>query len=511
MGPEEGLQLRLQAPAIRMPWQVRVLRWAVVTLISLLGTTALLLSVPDIARSVRQQVPVIRCLYPYPLQDDPSFNIALVEFEMKDEAGRRLPGQDGRIISNDLYRRLKASIRELNLPISSDIGPGPYPCPIRGGTKEEVAQAAALFARKVNADVLIYGSIAKKERFGEIDPEFYVNYTGFAEGIEMVGEYQIGKPLRVDIPIRETDLELGQNKALQARNTALVNLVIGLAEYSLDDYDQALEHFQAAEAEKEWLKSQGKEIVYLMIGNAYGRKAGQTFLLTDETYQELLGKAEEAYQQALTVNPQYARGQLGMASILYQQALGSLDIVAYDLDKLSIVEQLYRDLLSRTDLPARAHIPAKAHYGLGQVYMARGFYAKSVLENNLGSDLPAGLSSQQEFARAAEEFEQVIAYHETGEEALFSVASQAHAGLGYLARLNGDFEQAIEHVQKAIDLSSPYYRVRFYALLGDTYTIFGDCENAVQAYQDGIAFAETTGDEKTIEQLERILQKINCP
>jgi tetratricopeptide (TPR) repeat protein len=111
-----------------------------------------------------------------------------------------------------------------------------------------------------------------------------------------------------------------------------------------------------------------------------------------------------------------------------------------------------------------------------------------------------------------EEFNQVIADQQAGDDGvLLSVTSQSHASLGMIARNNGDFESAVAHIEDAIELSSPYYRVRFYALLGDTYSLSGDCKNAVQAYQDGIAFAETTGDGKTIDQLEEILAALNCP
>ncbi len=504
MGPEEGLQLQIRPPAVELPIQVKVLRWTIAAAFSLLATTALLLQIPDIARAVRLQVPGIRCAIPYPLQDDPSFNVAFVEFSMKDENGRPIAGKDGQTIANDLYRRMQAGVKDLNLPVSYDLGVSPYPCPIRGDTPEAMAAQAERFARQVNADVLVYGSVVKKGQFGEIDPEFFVNYTGFSEGIEVVGDHQIGKPLRVDLPIKESDLELGQNKALKARNTALINLVIGLAEYALDDYDAALQRFDTAEAEQDWLKSQGKEVVYLMIGNANGRKAGQVSLLTDDSYQEYLSQAKKAYEQALAINPGYARGQLGMAGILYQQGLGPLNQVKFDLSLLGAAEDTYRNLLAQPDLPPSAHIQAKAHFGLGQIYMARAFYAQTLTDSN-----ESGIGTPgEEFARAQAEFEQVVALQEDGETALLSMASQSHANLGMIARTRGEPDRAIDEIKKAIDLSSPYYRVRFYALLGDTYRQAGRVAQAVQAYQDGIAYAETSGDENSIEQLQGILQTI---
>lgn len=513
MGPEEGLQLQLKLPGVMIPWQMKVLRWIIAGVFSLLGITALLLQVPDIARAVRQQVPWVRCTYPYPLREDPSFNVAMLEFSMVDEAGRRTGGEDGRKVAQDLYRRLTASIDELNLPLSYDLGSAPYPCPIRGDSPEEIAKEAEQFAHKVRADILIYGLIIDHGEYGEINPEFYVNYEGFLQGIEVVGEHQIGKPLRVDLPIQEADLELGRNKALKARNTALVNLVIGLAEYSLDDYDAALEHFKAAEAEAGWLKSQGKEIVYLMIGNAYMSMADQVFILPeeaqDETRNAFLDQAQAAYEQALAINPQYARGQLGMASILYLWALGPLDGGEYDLGMLNQAEQQYSDLLSWSDIPVSAHIPAKVHFGLGQIYMVRGDYALKVMKENDSGRLPAGLIPAEEaFSRAAEEFEQVIDLRESGEVALDDLASQAYARLGMIDRMNGDFDGAVEKIKKAIELASPYYEVRFYALLGDTYRLAGDIERAILAYEEGIYSAEENSDEKSIEQLQEILDQI---
>ncbi len=511
MGPEKGLQLRLKAPAIEMPWQLKALRWGLAALLSLLGTTALLLQVPDIARGVRTQVPVVRCVFPYPLKSGPSFNVALVDFSLRDESGHAVGGGDGKAVANDLYQRLNASIGELNLPGSHDLGTAPYPCPIQGGTPEERARNAELFAQKVKADVLIYGSIVKKGKFGEIVPEFYVNYTGFSQAAEVVGEHEIGKPMLVNIPISESDLELGQNKALKARDTALINMVVGLAQYSLDNYDQALKSFQAAADEQGWLKSQGKEIVYLLIGNTYGRKAGQIIQLTNDAHQQALAQAEQAYQQALAINPQYARAQVGMAGILYQQALGPLDNTQFDLAKLAEAEQAYRDLLQRSDLPASAHIPGKVHFGLGQVYMARASEALAMEQNGKSANdlLAVGLSpSKDEFAQAANEFQQTIDLYKAGEDALTSIASQSYANMAWIARTNKDYRKAIEYINDAIDIASPYYEARFYAMLGDTYRLSGDKQQAIEAYNTGIGLAERNSDEISIATIEAIKKQI---
>jgi tetratricopeptide (TPR) repeat protein len=512
MGPEEGLTLQLEPPPIRVPWQFRAVRWGFAAALSILGAVALLLQVPDIARSVQKQVPIIRCMYPYPLQEDPSFNVAILEFGKQAENGRISRSRDGMVIANDLYKRLNAGLDELDLPISYDLGDQIYPCPITADTPDGINRETVEFAKKIRADILIYGFLIEENGRGMINPEFYVNYQGFQEAEEIAGDHQIGKPLRVELPITENDLELGQNKALKARNSALINLVLGLAEYSLDDYDSALGHFQDASAEKDWLKSQGKEIVYLLIGNTYGRKAGLIREITDQEHNDLLEKARLAYEETLAINSQYARGHLAMAGILYQQSLGDPSTFQVNFDKLSVAEQAFISAQGIIDAPESANILSKAQFGLGQVNIVRAMKALE-LETGDSSETTlndVGLSPSVEHLHKAENsFQFVIDDFNAGDERLRDLASQSYANLGYIARVKGDFPAAIEYVKKAVELASPYYRVRFYALLGDTYFLAGETDNAIFAYQDAIDFAETTGDEKTIEEVSWRLESIS--
>ena len=52
-------------------------------------------------------------------------------------------------------------------------------------------------------------------------------------------------------------------------------ITIGLAYYSVDDYENAAHYLEQAAAEERWLETSGKEVAYLLIGNNYIRWASR--------------------------------------------------------------------------------------------------------------------------------------------------------------------------------------------------------------------------------------------
>jgi tetratricopeptide (TPR) repeat protein len=111
-------------------------------------------------------------------------------------------------------------------------------------------------------------------------------------------------------------LQSVENPALSARASALSLIAIGMAYQSVDNYEQALQFFQRAEETPGWLDSAGKEVIYLLLGNAYARQASL------QKSAQPLEAAAQAYEKALALNSQYARAQVGLASVICLQALG---------------------------------------------------------------------------------------------------------------------------------------------------------------------------------------------
>ena len=358
IGPSQGLTLQITPPALRIPWQLKAVRWGVASIFTLIASVALLLQVPDIARSVRMEIPIVRCVYPYPMKADPSLNIVVSNLSVQDERGRIITTEDGLKLSRRLYDQLNASLESLDLPFEYDIRSPDDLCPIKADTAQGRSDAAKKLAEDIRADIVIYGLLVEKENRGSYTPEFYVSYEGFNQVPELTGEYQLGSPLRLDLPIQEADLIFNKYPPLTGRTDALVYVSLGLSAMALDNYDLALQHFMEADAVPGWTATSGKQVLYFLIGNTYERKAGQIRKITPEEYRQYLDDAQRYYQQAVTPDSSYARGQLGLANLIYLNALGDLfgPVFQVDLDRLAEAEQAYRAVLD-LDAPSQRPYP----------------------------------------------------------------------------------------------------------------------------------------------------------
>jgi len=246
----------------------------------------------------------------------------------------------------------------------------------------------------------------------------------------------------------------------------------------VDNAEDARNYFQEAEALDGWFKSAGKEVVYLLIGNAYGRQES-----IEKNGNSLL-PAEQAYQTALEINPDYSRAKIGLASISYLRALGNPDNPSFesvDEQLLAEAETLFQEASQLENAPESANIPMKAAYGLGQVYLVR--YQKGL--------------GQEWIDRAKSEFKKVVVEYENGNQQISENASHAYARLGLIAWQEGNFESAVTFYQSAVKSASPYYQGFYNATIGDIYQSTGMTEQARAAYNEAIRIAEFYGDEES--------------
>jgi tetratricopeptide (TPR) repeat protein len=316
--------------------------------------------------------------------------------------------------------------------------------------------------------------------YSELFPKFYVNSRGFEQASELVGEHRLGDSLRVPLPFNETTLQDVENPALSARIKALSLLVIGLAYSSTDQLDKAVQYYQAAEQVEGWLKTSGKDVLYLLEGNAYLRWAS---IDKDTTYLPL---AENAYRTALEINPGYPRALMGQGGVLYLRALGDPfdnSPSSIDLALLREAEDDFRAALTAGASPTdNANLGIKAHFNLGQCYLAR-----SQVEGN--SLLP----------EAVAEFQIVTQTFETGNLQVQEMASQSYARLALINKLVGNLESAIDLYQKAIAVSSPKYQAYYNAKLAEVLASMGRTDDAIAALEEAIKISESYVDSDAVE------------
>jgi tetratricopeptide (TPR) repeat protein len=473
MGPVEGLTLELVHRRRRMPLPVRFLRWALALFLSLLSTTGLLLTIPDINQRLRTEVPIIRCAFPYPMESGYKFNVVVTEFTVLNENGSAIRSADGLALANNLHQQLEFNFDELDLGIPYDIRPPAHTCRIKGRTREERERTAAGLAERINADVIVYGVVTDAGEQSRFFPEFYVNYKGFEEGGEITGQHELGKELRVTLPFDDKHFSPVDNPVLAVRTEVLSLITVGLAYYSIDDFEKASDYFSQAEAMEGWYA--GKEVLYLLLGNASSRRASQ------ENSTEYLDATAAYFDTALTINPAYARAMVGKAGVLYLQAMGDPNkrpSEEIDLDKLDEAAAHFKAALELGESPASANIEAKVHFGLGHVYVGRLLYALDI-----GNDWAASL------AKARDEFQEVVQEYKDGNIQIANLAGHAYARLGMMARVEGETEKAVELYASAIELVSPYYQSYYYTRIGEVYCGAQKMELAIESYEEAIDIA----------------------
>lgn len=442
--------------------------------------------VPTIAKLVRTHTPIVKCLFPLPM-DDSQFNVVMTPFTELNRGGRVVRSTNGEKLAEILYNRyLQPGFDQLHESGLTGVLRSPqHSCAVNGKTDEEQMQHAEEFAESVAASVVIFGSLQEDENGIYFTPRFYVGYKGFEEAAEITGPLRLGTPIFVPLPLNVQEFQGVEDHQLNVRMKALSWTILGLAAYANDNFEQAIFYFEQAEQSPGWLDRHGKEIIFLLLGNAYARWAGQ------EQQSEYLSAASEYYDRALEIAPSFVRVLVGKAGLLYQQALGDLarlSIDEIDLVQLEQAEQMY---LQALQTPSSAEISldvinAKSRLGLAQIHIVR-YYR---------------LGDSQSLMLAQTELEKIVESYGDGGLRVSDLAGHTYARLGLIAQLLGDNNQAISHYQHAIELVSLFWQARYLLNVANIYTTEGDLTLAQEFCQMAMLRAESLGDESLVQTVE---------
>ncbi len=399
------------------------------------------------------------------------FNVAVAEFAVQDAAGKTVSSDDGKLLATYVQKQIETESTELQKTLPYEIWGPQQTGIVKGDTPEARSKAAAALASKIHANIVVYGVILANGSQSRFMPEFYVNYSAFRDASEVAGSHQLGSQLAVELPFGDS-LQAITNPALVGRVNALDLITIGLAYYSIDKFEEAIPKFQEAADDTRWLDSSGKEVVYLLLGNAYELWASRD---DDNQY---LPKAELNYSKSLSLNEDYARGMLGLANVVYLQALGPLKDLKIDPAELDRAQGLTQQALDLPDQPETANVPAKAHFNFGQIDLAR---------------YRAQVPGKDWLSEAKKEFTFVTQAYEAGNPSLQSLAAHGYFRLGVIAYQQGDKDTSISLIKKAIGMASPFYQAEFSAFLGGMYAALGEKDLAQQSYESAITVAQTYG------------------
>jgi hypothetical protein len=270
-------------------------------------------------------------------------------------------------LATAVYTRLDEQFKSLTTgatPLSVQVWPPNSTGQIPGASREERASAAARRASEIGADVILYGNVDLAETSTGFTPEFYLAESSLKGAEELAGWYGLGPRIDAGRDFLKNPATFERLLASTlARTRPLPPFLYGRGFFQNDGFLDADQYFElAAEG---WPDDAGKEVLYLFRGNVAGQVAAHA---APEARADWFARARAYYDQALQLNADYARAQLGSAEVLFQVYGAQRDCAAEQVDaaQLERTMQVYQRALDATDHPPHATIRAKAHLGRGR-------------------------------------------------------------------------------------------------------------------------------------------------
>lgn len=420
------------------------------------------------------------------------FNIAVASFGVLDEGGEVVASQAGDFLAESVYKTIDSQLNEVKqlagyniqrLP-PSEIGRIP------GRTQQERARAAARLASERNIDLIVYGTLAPGEEVTSFTPEFYLSPRTLQNAEELAGQYRFGATLETPGDVRRNPVVTKElSEQLSIRTGALAQFVVGLGYYAIRQFDAALQHFATAEQVEGWDDADGKEVLYLFLGNATSRRPSPNQAL-----------ALQHYERALTLNPEYARALIGRGEITFLEARGeTCEQSRADVDGLRTAQQDFVAALDARDQPAEAMVQGKANFGTGRVLLCL---------SRAGAE--ASWDGAERSFQAV-----VVAYQQSKSLLLRELATEAHANLGLLNWIRpaadndataANYQRAIDEYQAAFELSPSRQRqALFKGQMAQLYDNLGDYASADAAFDEAVAL-----DPERVEQYRALQQSLQA-
>lgn len=466
----QRIEAKVGPPRVR--WKTTVRRWVTPT-----GVPGALVRVGLAVAVVLGLVQVLGALMRgpavAPMTGD--FNVAVAEFETVDHQGDATDSDEGPVLAESVYQLLEAELESQGGGFQVR-GPSET-SRIRGGTRAERADAAARVARQLQADVIVYGTL-RTDVPNRFEADFYVSDRLLQHADEFFGQHSLGSTIETVGEVRRNVVILNAlREQILGRARALVEFIVGLSHYGANEPQEAFNHFDAARSLAGWEDAEGREVLYLFLGNTSGR-------LGD------LDGAERFYDRALTLSPQYARAMVGRAEVLFHRARGDCQAGNIDVNGVQRSLATYEEAVGAQVQPALSDVPTKVAFGRGRAYLCL-------------SQAAAG----DHFDEAEQEFEQVVDEFRRGNRRVRELAAESYGGLAFVhlpavgVPDTDRYHRAAAEYQDALDLSLNAERKAYFSSMrGFIFSRLGDTEKALQAYDLAIRLSQNPEDKADYEE-----------
>ena len=310
---------------------------------------------------------------------------------------------------------------------------------------------AGQIASRLNADMLIYGFLDENIDPPQLQLEFYLAPQPDYNYEDLIGSFHLGDSVEL-----EGDLDESAQAELSRQAAGLSWIALGLTEAQLGHSLEALEAFLSANQ----LDLQSP-LVYFFTGREY------LFLVDRESVlqvarDEFEGEAQKSFEQALSLEPGFARAHIGLGSLYFKRAQRILsqwmqahpdsqrDTAPLE-QAADLVDQslsAYQQVLDATQEIAASGIPLDAVAKLG---LGNSLRLKGQVQFFLGD--PA--AAMRLFDQSAEAIDQTIQpLNDSNQERYLTQAyeylGQAYRWKGYILESGFDYERGLEAYQKSL-------------------------------------------------------------
>ena len=365
---------------------------------------------------------------PPPTRMTGDLNIAVTPFTTQ---GRVT--QEGVLLAEAASQDLRARVKDIEPALQVDLrGPGDS-----GITAVSDASAPAL-AERINADIVLHGSLQENSTGTTVSARFYLNRAKLPSAGELAGNYDYGTTIRAPFALSISPQTRADVRArLVGETDDVATFLAAVGDYLTHKYGLAQIHLD--EVLRGTARTDVRALALVLLGN----------VLAQENHPL---RARALYAEAADYPITHARATYGKAEVQYAIARGTCTGRHVDVRGL----QQARAAFANVPLDRSAAVPpasiallrAKVAFGLGQVELCLSHSG-----------------SIDNWRQARGEMESVVASYRSNVPELRDDAAEAYAGIG-LADLHlqpVDYAAASAAYTKAGQLTSIDARRMFFA------------------------------------------------
>ena len=287
------------------------------------------------------------------------------------------------------------------------------------------AEEAKALAKKINAQVVIYGDVTTIGNQVRLTPQFYVAEAFRADAAELNGEQRLAAPITfpIDSLLTSTPDPL---ERIQERAVIMTEFTKSLVYLSTENMPLSKEAIGKAilYSERE-APFEGREVLYLFASQIARLQGDQ-------------GSAQSFADEALRINPAYGRGYIAKANVFYDEV------------NLYRAIENYKKAQGLPDQPIGAYIVEKASLGIGNSYWVQLQYVKQTPNPD-----PAAVKDLEQ--RALDNYQHLIELYsqqKNPETNLKELAARAYYGVGKISESRGQLQEAQKMYEQARQITT---------------------------------------------------------